>query len=68
MSQPDNFLLFHGAVIAVLVANGCLYMLMAQLQLKTQTLSLPLRVGTQLLAFPALMGLGYGIPLALEAV
>jgi hypothetical protein len=35
MAQPDNSVLFYSTVVAVLIANGCLYLLMAQLQSKT---------------------------------
>jgi|SRR5690349_16311029 hypothetical protein len=68
MSQPNNSILFYSAIAAILIANGCLYLLMAQLQSKIQSWSKTTRIATLSIAYPVLMALGYSLPLALEAV
>ena len=67
MSQPNNSVLFYSTVVGVLVSNGCLYLLMAVLQSKIQLWRKPQRVVTLAVAYPALMALGYALPLSLEA-
>jgi hypothetical protein len=68
MSHPDSSLLFYSAAAAVLVANGALYLVMAKVQIWTRRWKLPLRLTAQLVAYPALMALGYCPPLGLEAL
>jgi hypothetical protein len=68
MSQPNNWMLFYSTVAAVLLANGCLYLLMALLQSWLRSWRKPYRVATLLIAYPVLMALGYSLPFALEGV
>jgi len=68
MSQPNNSVLFYSAVVAILIANGCLYLLMAQLQSRTQTWRKTSRVVTLSIAYPVLMSLGYCLPLAFDVL
>jgi hypothetical protein len=66
MSHPTNSVLFYSAVVAVLAANGCLYLVMAQVQSKIRPWRLPLRIAVLVLAYPAVMALGYCVPLGME--
>lgn len=68
MSQPDNGVLFFVCVVAVLLANGCLYLVMAKLQSNLLRWRWQWRVVTLSIAYPALMALGYCLPLALDAL
>jgi hypothetical protein len=68
MSQPNNSMLFYLAVAAVLIANGCLYLLMAKLQSTIQSWRKVSRIATLSIAYPVLMALGYGLQLALGAL
>ena len=68
MSHSTSNLLFYSAAAGALLANGCLYLVMAKVQILTTQWRLPLRLTAQLVAYPALMALGYCVPLGLEVL
>ena len=68
MGLPTSEIAFYSTLVAVLLANGALYLVMAFVQNKTRDLKRPLRLATLVIAYPALMALGYCVPLGAELV
>jgi hypothetical protein len=68
MLHPASDVLFFVVSALVLVANGCLYLVMARLQTSTLQWNSSARRITLIVAYPILMALGYCAPLGLEAL
>jgi hypothetical protein len=68
MSQPNNAVLFFICTVAVLLANGCLYLVMAKLQSNLVRWRWKWRIVTLSIAYPVLMAVAYCLPLALDAL
>jgi hypothetical protein len=68
MAHSTSNILFYSAAAGVLLANGCLYLVMGKVQMLSAQWRLPLRLTAQVVAYPVLMALGYCIPLGFEVL
>ena len=66
MAHPKSDVLFLSVALAVVLANGCLYMPLAYVQAKTRPWSVSTRIGAILITYTFLMILGYCVPLGVE--